>query len=153
LGARDAGARAAAARLIDLLLIHVVRTWSASAGDERASWLRALHDPVIARVLAVLHERPNEPCTIARLAAEVHVSRATLARRFTDLVGEPPLAYLTRRRMTLAARRLKDTSDPVEAIAHAVGLHLEVRVQPCLQPPPEPISRALPARRLTNAQP
>lgn len=55
------------------------------------------------------------------LAAEVHVSRATLARRFAELVGEPPLTYLTRWRMDLAARRLKDTTEPVEAIARAVG--------------------------------
>jgi len=120
LGARDAGARAAVERLIDLLLIHVVRTWSA-AGDDRPSWLRALNDPVIARALAVLHERPAEPWTIERLAAEVHLSRATLARRFAELVGEPPLAYLTRWRMDLAARRLRDTTDPVEMIARDVG--------------------------------
>ncbi len=120
LGARDAGARAAVARLIDLLLIHVVRTWSA-AGDERPSWLRALNDPVIAHVIAVLHDRPAEPWTIERLAAEVHLSRATLARRFAELVGEPPLAYLTRWRMDLAARRLRDTTDPVETIARSVG--------------------------------
>lgn len=76
---------------------------------------------VIARALAALHERPAEPWTIERLAAEVHLSRATLARRFTELVGEPPLAYLTRWRMDLAARRLKDTTDTVETIARAVG--------------------------------
>ena len=106
--------------MIDLLLIHVVRTWSA-AGDERPSWLRALNDPVIAHVIAVLHDRPAEPWTIERLAAEVHLSRATLARRFAELVGEPPLAYLTRWRMDLAARRLRDTTDPVETIARSVG--------------------------------
>jgi AraC-like DNA-binding protein len=120
LGERDAGARAAVARLIDLLLIHAVRAWSASAA-ERPSWLRALNDPVIAQALAVLHERPAEPWTIERLAAEVHLSRATLARRFAELVGEPPLTYLTRWRMDLAARRLRDTTEPVETIAHGVG--------------------------------
>jgi AraC-like DNA-binding protein len=51
----------------------------------------------------------------------LHVSRAKLARRFTELVGEPPLMYLRRWRMDLAARRLKDTTDPVEAIARSVG--------------------------------
>ena len=121
LGTRDAGARAAVARLIDLLLIHAVRAWSASADGEPPSWLRALHDPVVARALAALHARPDEPWTIESLAAEVHLSRATLARRFTELVGEPPLTYLTRWRMDLAARRLKDTTDPVDTIARAVG--------------------------------
>jgi AraC-like DNA-binding protein len=118
-GARDAGARAAVSRLIDLLLIHAVRAWSARAPEP--SWLRALHDPLVARVLALLHERPQDPWTIEGLAAEVHLSRAALARRFTDSVGEPPLTYLTRWRMALAARRLKDTSEPVEAIARGVG--------------------------------
>ena len=121
LGTRDAGARAAVARLIDLLLIHAVRAWSASADGELPSWLRALRDPVVARALAALHARPDEPWTIESLAAEVHLSRATLARRFTELVGEPPLTYLTRWRMDLAARRLKDTTDPVETIARGVG--------------------------------
>ena len=125
LGAGDAGARAAVARLIDLLLIQVVRAWSARAEDAAPSWLHALRDPIIARALAVLHERPAEPWTIARLAAEVHVSRATLARRFTELVGEPPLSYLTRWRMDVAARRLRDGDEPVEAIARAVGYRSE----------------------------
>ena len=119
LGVREAGARAAVARLIDLLLIHVVRAWSADA--EPPSWLRALHDPVVGRALAELHARPDEPWTIASLAAEVHLSRATLARRFAELVGEPPLAYLTRWRMDLAARRLRDTTEPVQTIARSVG--------------------------------
>jgi len=120
LGERDAGARAAVARLIDLLLIHAVRAWSATAA-EHPSWLRALNDPVIAQALAVLHERPAEPWTLERLAAEVHLSRATLARRFAELVGEPPLTYLTRWRMDLATRRLRDTTEPVETIARGVG--------------------------------
>jgi AraC-like DNA-binding protein len=119
LGARDAGARAAVARLIDLLLIHVVRAWS--AGEQRASWLRGLRDPLIARALGLLHERPAEPWTIERLAAEVHVSRATLVRRFGECVGVPPLTYLTRWRMDVAAQRLRATDEPVEAIAAAVG--------------------------------
>jgi AraC-like DNA-binding protein len=121
LGTRAAGARAAVARLIDLLLIQAVRAWNASAAGGQPSWLRALNDPVIARALAALHDRPAEPWTIEALAAEVHLSRATLARRFAELVGEPPLTYLTRWRMDLAARRLKDTTEPVEAIARAVG--------------------------------
>jgi AraC-like DNA-binding protein len=125
LGTRGAGARAAVARLIDLLLIHAVRAWSAGAADQRPSWLRALNDPVIARALAALHARPDEPWTIESLGAEVHLSRATLARRFTELVGEPPLTYLTRWRMDLAARRLKDTTEPVEAIARGVGYRSE----------------------------
>ena len=121
LGTRQAGARAAVGRLIDLLLILAVRAWSAEAAEEPPSWLRALNDPSITVVLGALHDRPDHPWTIESLADEAHVSRATLARRFTALVGEPPLTYLTRWRMDLAARRLKDTTEPVEAIARGVG--------------------------------
>jgi AraC-like DNA-binding protein len=58
---------------------------------------------------------------VETLAATAHVSRATLARRFAEEVGEPPLAYLTRWRMELAARRLRDGDEPVETIARSVG--------------------------------
>ncbi|HEX6021349.1 MAG TPA: AraC family transcriptional regulator [Solirubrobacter sp.] len=121
-GGAGAGSRAAIARLIDLLLIAAVRSWSRrQQPNGRPSWLVALHDPTIARVLALLHERPAEPWTLERLAREVHVSRATLARRFADAVGESPLAYLARWRMDLAARRLKTSTDSVETIANEVG--------------------------------
>src|SRR5690349_12027524 len=117
LGGREAGARTAVDRLIDLLLIHTIRAWTAATADASPSWLRALDDPVVARTLALIHERPADRWTIDGLAQEVHLSRATLARRFTSLVGETPQAYLTRWRLDLAARRLRDTADPVERIA------------------------------------
>lgn len=121
-GSRRPGSRAATARLIDMLLIAVIRRWlDRQAGGETPSWLRALRDPVIARVLALLHERPAEPWTVAALAREVHLSRATLARRFAELVGEPPLSYLAGWRMHLAAQRLRYTTDSVETIAGQVG--------------------------------
>ena len=121
-GARRPGARAAVARLIDTLLIAVIRGWlEREGGDESPSWLRALRDPAIARVLALLHERPAEPWTVAALASQVHLSRATLARRFAELVGEPPLTYLARWRMHVAAQRLKYSTDSVETIAGQVG--------------------------------
>jgi AraC-like DNA-binding protein len=122
IGARDAGSRAAVARLIDLLLIVAIRRWVEEQPDRGApSWLTALRDPVIGRVLALLHDRPGEQWTLETLAREVHISRATLARRFTEEVGEPPLAYLGSWRMQIAAQRLKHTSETVESIAREVG--------------------------------
>ncbi|WP_348774967.1 AraC family transcriptional regulator [Verrucosispora sp. WMMD1129] len=116
------GSGTAALRLLDLLLIHVVRAWLDTEGDTMApSWLRGLRDPVTARALAVLHERPGHDWTLDTLATIVNVSRATLARRFTHHVGEPPLTYLTRWRLDVAARKLRDTTRPVAAIAHEVG--------------------------------
>jgi transcriptional regulator GlxA family with amidase domain len=121
-GARSPGSRAAVARLIDLLLISALRRWNESQpGDAPASWLTALRDPTIAQVLALLHDRPGEQWTLEALASEVHLSRATLARRFADAVGEPPLTYLARWRMHVAAHHLKHSGDTVESIARAVG--------------------------------
>jgi AraC-like DNA-binding protein len=109
-------------RLVDVLLIQLLRAWSAAdRGASAVSWLHALRDPVVAAALAALHAAPARPWTIDALADEVAVSRATLARRFAALVGDTPAAYLTRWRMDLAARRLRDSDDPVNVVAHAVG--------------------------------
>jgi AraC-like DNA-binding protein len=75
----------------------------------------------VAGVLDLVHERPEHPWTLVALAREVGMSRSTLARRFAAAVGEPPMAYLTRWRMTLAAELLCDTSTPLTGIAERVG--------------------------------
>jgi AraC-like DNA-binding protein len=108
-------------RLIDVLFVHVIRTWVAGDDDRGTSWLGALRDPIIARALTVMHSAPELRWTIELLAREVSLSRATLTRRFTMLVGEAPLSILTRWRMDLAARQLRETNDAVSAIAHRVG--------------------------------
>jgi AraC-like DNA-binding protein len=121
-GERHAGARSATARLIDLLLIAAIRRWldTLDLGGE-PSWLTGLRDPLIGRVLAMLHDRPGEHWTLDTLAREAHVSRATLARRFTQTVGEPPLTYLARWRMHIAAQRLKHSDDTIDTIAREIG--------------------------------
>jgi AraC-like DNA-binding protein len=68
-----------------------------------------------------MHQSPAHPWTVEELARRVGVSRATLSRRFTRLVGEPPLAYLTRWRLELAARKLRESTDSLSNIAHSVG--------------------------------
>lgn len=109
-------------RLVDVLLIQLVRAWRVtSAPAVPASWLTGLRDPVVAASLQAIHARPGAPWTIDSLAREVGVSRATLARRFPALVGATPAAYLTGWRMDLAARRLRDTDQPLESIARQVG--------------------------------
>jgi AraC-like DNA-binding protein len=126
LGGRPPGSRAAVGRLIDVILIHVMRAWLRMQQDDASDgWLLALRDPVVARAMNAIHQRPREPWTIESLAREVSVSRATLARRFAHLVGETPPEYLTRWRMDLAAQRLRDTDDTVAAVAAAVGYRSE----------------------------
>jgi glycine betaine/choline ABC-type transport system substrate-binding protein len=121
-GARRPGARAAAARRIDTLFIASVRHWIAEQTDpDTPSWLRALRDPQIARVIALLHDRPADRWTVEALAREVDLSRSSLARRFNELVGEPPLTYLARSRVHLAAQRLKYSADTVDTVARDVG--------------------------------
>ena len=126
LGGRPPGSRAAVGRLIDVMLIHVMRAWLRTQEDDATDgWLLALRDPLVARAMNAIHQRPHEPWTMESLAREVSVSRATLARRFAHLVGETPPEYLTRWRMDLAAQRLRDTDDTVAVIAAAVGYRSE----------------------------
>jgi AraC-like DNA-binding protein len=114
------GGAVALARLADLLLIHALRYWIATAGAESCG-LRAVADPAIGTALRLIHARPSEPWTVERLAAAVAMSRSAFAARFTTLVGEPPLQYLARWRMTIAARLLREGQLSVAAVADRVG--------------------------------
>lgn len=109
-------------RLLDLVLIHILRAWlSTTDPHTHPSWLTALRDPTMTAALCALHADPARAWTVEDLAAHIAVSRATLARRFTALVGDTPNNYLTRWRMELAAHRLRTTTDPIAPIAHSVG--------------------------------
>ncbi|WP_406452966.1 AraC family transcriptional regulator [Streptomyces sp. NBC_01622] len=107
-------------RLLDLLVIAALRAWFCRPEAEAPAWYRALADPVVGRVPRLLQDDPAHPWTVASLAAKAAVSRAALARRFTDLVGEPAMSYLTAWRLALAADRLRDTDDTIAAIARDV---------------------------------
>jgi AraC-like DNA-binding protein len=108
-------------RMLDLLLIGVLRGWFARAGAARPGWFRAQRDPVVGPALRMLHDEPARQWTVASLAAANRVSRATLARRFAELVGEPPMAYLTGWRLALAADLLGDPGATVASVAARVG--------------------------------
>ncbi|MGW1072940.1 AraC family transcriptional regulator [Streptomyces sp. NPDC002537] len=116
---RRPGSSLAVPGLLDLLLVYMVRAWLAEGTT--GVWPGVLDDPATSAALRALHSDPAAPWTNDRLAAEAGVSRPTLARRFTTLVGRPPMAYLTWWRLTLAATLLRDTPDPLAAIAHRVG--------------------------------
>ncbi|MEU3409175.1 AraC family transcriptional regulator [Streptomyces sp. NPDC006670] len=119
LDARRPGSSIALPSLLDLLLVYMVR--ASVAGAAPGAWSAALADPVTAAALQAMHADPAAPWSADRLAAEAGVSRPTLVRRFTPLVGRPPMAYLTWWRLTLAATRLRDTPDSLAAIAARVG--------------------------------
>jgi AraC-like DNA-binding protein len=109
-------------RLVDILLVQLLRVWLATNPElAKNSWLGVLDDPLLSTALAKLHSAPAEPWTTARLADELAVSRATLSRRFLTGTGQSPGAYLTNWRMDLAARRLRDTDDTLETVARSVG--------------------------------
>ncbi|MBE1582494.1 cupin domain-containing protein [Nonomuraea angiospora] len=108
-------------RLLDLVLVLALRAWCARPDPALPAWHRALADPAIGDVLRLLHEDPAHRWTVAELAAKVGMSRAAFAARFTGLVGEPPLTYLTGWRMALAADLLRDTEATVATVARQVG--------------------------------
>lgn len=115
-----AGGSIVLARLADLLFVHALRHWVSTAGQS-ACGLRAVGDPAIGAALRLMHARPAEPWTVEQLASEVAMSRSAFAARFAELVGEPPLQYLARWRMTLAAQRLREGDAVIADVAQAVG--------------------------------
>jgi AraC-like DNA-binding protein len=116
------GTEAILSPLVDMLLLYVLRAWvdelSAHSGT---GWAVALADTAIATALHHIHQRPQHPWTVEELATRAGVSRATFAKRFTTVVGQPPLAYLTWWRMTTGARLLRGTDASLQTVAERSG--------------------------------
>ncbi|MFE6286205.1 AraC family transcriptional regulator [Streptomyces sp. NPDC057877] len=110
-----------AEHLAVVMLVHVLRLHLAREPETVSGWLAGLAEPAVAAALTALHADPARPWTVAELAHAAAVSRSTLAARFKKTVGQSPLEYLTRWRIQLAARRLRQGTDTVAAIAHAIG--------------------------------
>lgn len=108
-------------RLLDLLLIGAVRTWTAQNSNVEHNWLTAERDPAIQQAIRLLHSSPDMPWTVASLAERVGVSRASLARRFHDRVGKPPMAYLNQWRLAKAADLMSDERFTLTTISRQVG--------------------------------
>ena len=117
----EPGQEAVLDRLLDLLLIAVLRAWFARPDAAAPGWYRAYGDPVVGRALRLLYHNPAHPWTVAELATAASVSRASLARRFNELVGEPPMAFLTGWRIALAADLLREPGATIGAVASQVG--------------------------------
>ena len=121
IGRDEPGQQTVLDRLVDLLLIASLRAWLSRAESGAPTWYLAHDDPVVGPALRMLQHNPGHPWTVASLAAEVGVSRALLARRFTDLVGEPPMTFLTSWRLSLAADLLAEDGATVGSVAQQVG--------------------------------
>ncbi|MEV4600716.1 AraC family transcriptional regulator [Amycolatopsis sp. NPDC049253] len=115
------GAAAVAPSLVDALLVYLLRAWMAGSENTATSWSAALTDSVTSRALAAMHAEPGRAWTVEQLAAVAGLSRAAFARRFASVVGEPPLTYLTRWRMTTAAQLLRSTDKTLAQVAAATG--------------------------------
>jgi AraC-like DNA-binding protein len=117
----DVGQEAVLDRLLDLLLIAVLRAWFARPDAEAPGWYSAYSDPVVGKALRLIHNDPAHRWTVAELAATTGASRAAFARRFTELVGEPPMAFLTAWRVSLAADLLLEPDTTIGSVAYQVG--------------------------------
>lgn len=117
---RHQGSQTVLRRMADVLFIQAVRAYAAQNACA-ASWLRGLSDGRVGKALALLHDRYVEPWTLHSLAREVGTSRTALAVRFKELVGEAPMAYLTRWRITRAANRMRHERISLSRLAESVG--------------------------------
>lgn len=121
----EPGAATVVSRLVDVLLVHALRTHLAAPQAPGGNWLRALVDPQIGRALSLIHEQPDAPWTVQVLAERVAMSRSAFSARFSELVEEPPLTYLTRWRMARATRMLHATTASLAEVASRVGYDAE----------------------------
>jgi AraC-like DNA-binding protein len=124
-GSKRPGAQTVVSRLADVLFIQIVRGHLATVDPETSGWLGALGDPQIGAALGLIHESPESAWTVKSLASSAGMSRSAFASRFTRLVGEPPLHYLTRWRMQKAQSLLRDGRVSLADVASRVGYDSE----------------------------
>jgi AraC-like DNA-binding protein len=111
-------------RLSELMLVEAIRRYLVELPSTQHNWLAGLRDPIVGRALEAMHSAPRDPWTIESLGRTIGVSRSVLAARFTNMVGHPPMQYLTLWRMQLASKMLYDGRQ-VTDVAGAVGYESE----------------------------
>ena len=119
------GGEAVITRLGDILVIQAIRSWIETDPAAQTGWLGALQDPQIGRAISLIHRDPARDWTVASLAGELAMSRSAFAARFTELVDEPAMQYLTRWRMHLAVTVLKEDGATVAELASGLGYRSE----------------------------
>ena len=115
------GAQSMLAKLSELMFVDALRCYVESMPPGGKGWLAAVRDVQVGRALALLHAKPDRAWTVDELAREAALSRSALADRFVALVGEPPMQYLTRWRLALAAQKLRADREPVARVAERSG--------------------------------
>ena len=120
-----AGAGTVLAKLSELMFVEAIRRHIESLPPEQIGWLAGLRDRFVGKTLAMIHSKPAHPWTVEELAGAVGLSRSALADRFTALVGQPPMQYLTRWRLQLAANLLRAGTRNVASVAADVGYDSE----------------------------
>jgi AraC-like DNA-binding protein len=118
---KRAGGESVLAKLSELMFIEVVRRHLEALAPEQAGWLAGLRDSFVGKALSLMHAKPARNWTIEELAKDVGLSRSVLAERFAHLVGMPPMQYLARWRMQVAAGLLSGGSANMAAIAADIG--------------------------------
>jgi AraC-like DNA-binding protein len=119
------GGEAVITRLSDILVIQAIRAWIAREPEGHTGWLGALQDPRIGRAMSLVHRDPAQSWSVASLARATAMSRSAFAARFTELVGEPVMRYVTRWRMQVAYDWLQHDAVPVAALAARLGYESE----------------------------
>jgi AraC-like DNA-binding protein len=119
--ALEPGHEAVLTRLGDVLAIQAIRSWIQAYPPVRTGWIAALQDPKIGRAITLIHRDPGRAWTLAEVAREVAMSRSAFAARFTELVGEPMMHYLTSWRMHVALESLRQNGTPVAEVAERLG--------------------------------
>ena len=119
------GGEAVITRLADIIVIQALRAWIESDPAARTGWLGALRDPHIGKAIGLVHADPARDWTVASLAGELSMSRSAFAARFTELVGEPAMQYVTRWRMHVAYAALQDGGVTVAQLADQLGYRSE----------------------------
>ena len=119
------GADGVLTRLAELMFIDLLRRYLEDLPPGQSGWLAGLRDEVVGRVLALIHAEPGRAWTLEELARDANSSRTNVAKRFTELVGQPPMQYLTQWRMQVAANLLSQSGAKIATIGREVGYDSE----------------------------
>ncbi len=122
---RRPGSDTVLAKLSELLFVEAIRRYGESMPADQTGWLAGLRDRFVGKALTLMHQSPGEAWTVDELASKVGLSRSALAQRFTELIGQPPMQYLTRWRLTVAAQRLRVDGENLATVAEQIGYDSE----------------------------